>query len=131
MRIAQIPDADQRVRFQRSRGDQFRRLYCIRPFIFQKTEESSSYLLRVPGDRADGFAAHVIERQALLPRLNVPYRDEACTATGHQNMRDLLVPIQTLDIVCAGRGAPKSVRVCDVVQVGDVELIRCEYHERD
>lgn len=38
-------------------------------------------------------------------------------------MRDLFVPIQALDVICAGGRASESRGVRNVVQVGNVQLV--------
>lgn len=81
-----------------------------------------SHLLRIPRHCANSFPAHVVQGQALLPRLDIPDSDKASTATRDQDVCDLLIPVQAFNIVSAGSGASESVRVRDIVEIRDVEL---------
>lgn len=82
-----------------------------------------AYLLRIPGHGTDGFPAHIVESQALLPGLDVPYGDKTRNATSDQYMRDLLVPVQAFNVIHSG-GATKAVWVLEIVKVRDIELRR-------
>lgn len=86
------------------------------------TGSAISYLLRVPCNRADSFAANIVEGEALFLRLDIPDGHETGTASSNQNVSDLFVPVQALNIVCAGRIVAQPERVFDVVQVGNKEL---------
>ena len=96
--------------------------YSMSEVTLVSDERSTLYLLGIPRHRADGFPAHVVQGQALLLRLDIPHGDEARIATSNQDVRHLLVPVQTLDVIGTGSGASESVGVRNVVQVGDVEL---------
>lgn len=63
---------------------------------------SKSHPIGVPRYGANRFPTQVVQRQALLLGLHVPNSHKACIATGDQDMRHLLVPVQTLDVVCSG-----------------------------
>lgn len=93
--------------------------------------ESIPYILRIPCHRADSLPAHVVQGQALLLRLDIPHGDEAGVATSDQDVRHLLVPVQTLNVIRTGSGASKSVGVRNVIEIGDVELFKTsDQHNR-
>lgn len=83
------------------------------------------YLFWIPGYCANSFSAHVVQRQALLLGLDVPDGYESSTATSDHNVCNLLVPVQTFNVICAGRIVAQSERVLDVVEVGDEKLALC------
>ena len=123
MGVPEIPDIDHWIRFQRCRSDKFRGL----PSVRQTSQRfnwctRNLYLFRVPSNGANSFSAHVVESHTLLLCLDIPHGHKTCTATGDQDMCNLLIPVQALDIVRTGSVASQSEWVFDIVEVGDVEL---------
>ena len=80
------------------------------------------YLARVPSYSTDGFSAHVIERQALFLRLDVPDRDKTAAASRDCNMWYILVPVQTIEIIGASHGVAHAIGTINVIEVGDEKL---------
>lgn len=78
---------------------------------------SKSHLIGVPRYGANRFPIQVIQCQALLLGLDVPHGHKACVGTGDQDMRHLLVPVQTLDVVCSGGSVSETDWVGSVVQI--------------
>lgn len=81
-----------------------------------------TYPLGIPCDCADSLPALVVQCQTLLFRLDIPNRHEARTATSDKDMRDLFIPIQAIDIVCAGGVVAQSEWILDVVQIPNEQL---------
>lgn len=74
----------------------------------------------IPSHGTDGFATVVVQGQVLLLGLDVPDSHKASATAGDENVRDLLVPVQTIKIIgpCgAGANAKwlgRFAQVCDV-----------------
>lgn len=120
MGIPEIPDVDHGVGFKRCRSNKFRGLFSVRRV--GEIRIHKSHLFRIPSHRTDSFPAHVVQGQAFPLRLHIPHGHESRIATGNQDMRNLLIPVQAFDIVGTGSGASQSERVLDIIQIGDVEL---------
>lgn len=93
-----------------------------KPLSKLDTARRNAYLFRVPSHSTNGLAAHVVESQTLLLRLDIPHGHETCIATGNQDMCNPLIPVQAFDIICTGRGASQSEGIFDVMKIGDVKL---------
>jgi len=118
VRVSQVPNIDHGVRLEGSSGDQLGGLITSgQQWIISCCNKAVSYLRRVPGHSANSLPAHVVKGQALFLGLDIPDGHETGTATSHQNMSDLLVPVQTFNIVRAGRIGTQSEWVLDIVQV--------------
>ena len=76
-----------------------------------------TYPFGIPCDCADSLPALVVQCQTLLFRLNIPNCHKAGTATSDKNVRDLLIPIQAIDIVCAGSVIAQSEWILNVVKI--------------
>lgn len=74
-----------------------------------------SHLRGVPCNSADSLPSHVVQRQALLLGLHIPDSHEAGAATSHQDVCDLLIPVQAFDIICASSSRAESEGILDVV----------------
>lgn len=106
--ILQIPHQDNWVRIVGNRRNELR--------LFS----------RMPCHGADRFPSEVIKRQGFPLRLDVPHCEESSTSTSHQDMRNLLVPIQAIEIVSASRLVAEPVGVFDISEVPNVKLPRCQ-----
>ncbi len=80
------------------------------------------HLVWVPCNCADCFSPEIIESQAFFLGLDIPYSDKATTTSGHHDMRNLLVPVQTFDIVSPGGGISQPEGIRDIVEVRNEEL---------
>lgn len=83
---------------------------------------SISYLLWVPSNRANSFAAHVIQRQALLLSLDIPDGDESSTAASRHDVSNLFIPIQAFNIIGTGCIVAKSEWTFKIVDIGNEEF---------
>lgn len=117
--VTKVPDVDHRVRLEGGGSDKLRGLdKGIVSGEFRKANRILVfYLLRIPCNSADSFPAHVVECQAFLLRLDIPHCDETSTATGDQDVGNLLIPIQALNIIGTGCCSSQSERILYVVQV--------------
>ncbi len=78
--------------------------------------------MRIPGNRADGLATQIVQRQTLLLGLDVPDGHEAAAAAGGQDVRDLFVPVDRFKVIGACGGRAQAEGVGNIVEVGDEEL---------
>ena len=116
MGVAQVPDIENWIRVEGRRCDQLRGLdmkMVSNPGI--TTQEVATYPLGVPCDCADSLPGLVVQCQTLLFRLDIPDSHKAGAATSDQNVGNLSVPIQAVDIICAGGVVSQPEWVLDVV----------------
>lgn len=81
-----------------------------------------TYPFWIPCDCTDSLPALVVECETLFLGLDIPNCHKARAATGDQNVRNLLIPVQAVDVVCAGSVVAQSEWVLDVVQIPDKQL---------
>ena len=86
------------------------------------SRQTVSYLLRIPSNGADSLSTHIIESEALLLRLDVPNCDKPSTATSDQNVRNLPVPVQAFNVICASCCGTQAGRFIEIIEVGDEQL---------
>lgn len=84
--------------------------------------EKAIYFIRVPSDSTDGFSAHIVESQALFFSFDIPYGGKPSAASCDRNMSHISVPIKAFEIVSASNGVAHTIRVGNVVQIGDEKL---------
>lgn len=104
VRVPQIPHQYNWICIIGNRSDEFRLLF------------------RMPCNRTDSFSIEVVEGERLFFSLHIPHSQEPSTSTSNQDVRNFLIPVQAIKVICSSHLVTQHKRVIGVVEIPYVEL---------